>query len=38
MGAAADYIVDLAARGRHHFTTEEVAAAHGRFPSRTAPG
>jgi predicted transcriptional regulator of viral defense system len=29
MGAAARYIVDLAARGRHHFTTEEAAAALG---------
>ena len=26
MGSAARYIVDLAARGRHHFTTEEAAA------------
>ncbi len=30
MSAAARYIVDLAARGRHHFTTEEAAAALGR--------
>jgi predicted transcriptional regulator of viral defense system len=29
MSAAASYIVDLAARGRHHFTTEEAAAALG---------
>jgi predicted transcriptional regulator of viral defense system len=29
MSAAARYIVDLAARGRHHFTTEEAAAALG---------
>lgn len=29
MGAAASYIVDLATRGRHHFTTEEAAAALG---------
>lgn len=29
MRAAASYIVDLAARGRHHFTTEEAAAALG---------
>jgi hypothetical protein len=29
MGAAANYIVDLAARGRYHFTTQEAAAALG---------
>ena len=29
MGTAANYLVSLAARGRHHFTTEEAAAALG---------
>jgi len=32
MRAAANYILDLAARGRHHFTTEEAAAALGSSP------
>lgn len=29
MARAASYVVDLASRGRYHFTTEEIAAALG---------